>query len=138
MSRFIPDKLRLLVAERARFSCEYCLVQQEDLIFSCQVDHIISLKHGGETVAENLAHSCLPCNVNKGSDVGTIVRPGGRFTRFFNPRKDKWADHFTLSEGIILPKTRIGEATVRIFQFNAPERVLRRQLLMAAGRYPGK
>lgn len=88
MSRSIPDKLRLLVAERAGFACEYCLIGQDDLIFSCQVDHIISLKHDGKTVAENLAYSCLP--------------------------------------------------TVRIFQFNVPERVLRRRLLATAGRYPGR
>ncbi|TAK43160.1 MAG: HNH endonuclease [Saprospiraceae bacterium] len=138
MSRSIPDKLRLLVAERAAFSCEYCHVHQDDLIFSCQVDHIISLKHGGQTREDNLAHSCLTCNVNKGSDIGTVLSSGGRLTRFFNPRKDKWATHFTISSGVIMPKTRIGEATARIFQFNAPERVLRRQLLMAAGRYPGR
>ena len=138
MSRSIPDKLRLLVAERAGFACEYCLVGQDDLIFSCQVDHIISLKHGGKTVAENLAYSCLPCNVSKGSDVGSIVSSQGKFTRFFNPRRDNWSDHFSLSDGIILPKSLIGEATVRIFQFNAPERVLRRRLLATAGRYPGR
>ena len=138
MSRSIPEKLRLLVAERAAFACEYCLLHQDDLIFSCQVDHIISLKHGGQTHEDNLALSCLTCNVNKGSDIGTVLFSGGRLTRFFNPRKDKWAAHFSISEGVILPKTRIGEATARIFQFNAPERVLRRQLLMLAGRYPGK
>ncbi len=136
MSRSIPEKLRLQVARRADFVCEYCLVHQDDLVFSCQIDHIISVKHGGETGVENLANSCLPCNVSKGSDIGTIV--AGRFTRFFNPRRDKWAEHFYVSDGFILPKTPIGEATVRIFQFNAPERVLRRQFLALVGKYPGR
>jgi 5-methylcytosine-specific restriction endonuclease McrA len=107
------------------------------LIFSCQVDHIISLKHEGTSDPENLAYSCLPCNINKGSDVGTIFPDSKRFTRFFNPRKDKWNDHFLISEGEIRPKTKIGEATIRIFQFNAIERVQRRKLLSIAGRYPG-
>lgn len=137
MSRSIPDKLRLMVAKRAGFICEYCLIHQDDLIFSCQIDHIISLKHEGETHPDNLAYSCLSCNVNKGSDVGTIISQSGKFIRFFNPRKDKWPDHFDLSEGLILPKTIIGKATVKIFQFNAPERVLRRKLLAMVNKYPG-
>lgn len=136
MSRNIPEKLRALVAKRAGYACEYCLVHQDDLIFGCQIDHILSLKHGGETIADNLANSCLPDNIYKGSDIGTILLPGRKLTRFFNPRTDKWTDHFTLSEGLILPKTKIGEATVKILQLNSPERVLRRQLLILVGRYP--
>ena len=136
MSRNIPEKLRSLVEKRAGHVCEYCLVHQDDLIFGCQIDHILSLKHGGATHPDNLAYSCLPDNVNKGSDIGTVLLPGKKLTRFFNPRTDKWAEHFTLSDGLILPKTKIGEATVKIFQFNAPERVLRRQLLISAGKYP--
>jgi len=136
MSRNIPDKLRSLVAKRAGYACEYCLVHQDDLIFGCQIDHILSLKHGGETHPDNLAFSCLPDNINKGSDIGTVLLPGKKLTRFFNPRTDKWTEHFTLSEGLILPKTKIGEATVKILQLNSHERVLRRQLLMLVGKYP--
>ncbi len=136
MSRNIPEKLKSLVAKRAGHACEYCLVHQDDLIFGCQIDHILSIKHGGKTLPDNLAYSCLVDNVNKGSDLGTVLLPGKKPIRFFNPRTDKWHEHFELSDGLILPKTKIGEAIVKILQFNSPERVLRRQLLMQAGKYP--
>ena len=37
-----------------------------------QIDHVIAEKHGGETIAENLALSCAVCNKHKGSDIATI------------------------------------------------------------------
>ncbi len=43
--------------------CEYCLIHEDDTFFGCEVDHIISQKHGGPTEPENLAYACLPCNV---------------------------------------------------------------------------
>ncbi len=127
-----------MVSKRAGHVCEYCLVHEDDLVFGCQIDHIFSIKHGGETNPENLAYSCLVDNLNKGSDLGTVLPPGKKLIRFYNPRSDKWNEHFEHSNGSILPKTKIGEATMKILQFNAPERVQRRQLLALAGKYPGK
>lgn len=132
------NKLRQDVAKRAEYCCEYCLMHQDDLVFKCQTDHIISLKHGGPTRSDNLAHSCLICNTNKGSDVGSVDLDTRTFARFFNPRTDRCSEHFDLQGAEILPKTDIGKATVKIFQFNTPERLARRSLLLAIGRYPGK
>ena len=73
MSSYVSAALRRLVAERAAYLCEYCLLHEEDTFFGCEVDHIISEKHGGPTVAENLAYACAFCNRAKGSDVGSIV-----------------------------------------------------------------
>jgi 5-methylcytosine-specific restriction endonuclease McrA len=64
MDRYIPTELRLLVAERANHLCEYCLIHEDDTFVGCQVDHIISLKHGGQTEADNLAYACAFCNRN--------------------------------------------------------------------------
>ena len=96
VSNHISDDLRRLVAARAKYLCEYCLVHEEDTYFGCEVDHIISLKHGGPTTAENLAYACAFCNRQKGSDIGSILWQTGEFIRFFNPRTDRWADHFQL------------------------------------------
>ena len=65
----IPAALRDLVLARARQRCEYCLVHQDVSIYSHEVDHIIALKHGGQTREDNLATACLPCNRSKGSDL---------------------------------------------------------------------
>jgi len=53
MSRYIPDALRALVARRANYRCEYCLIQEEDSIFAHETGHFISLKHGRATEPEN-------------------------------------------------------------------------------------
>ena len=102
---YIGVELRRLVAERAGRLCEYCPIREDDTYFGCEVDHVISEKHGGPTEAGNLAYACLPCNRHKGSDVGSIAASGG-FRRFFNPRADRWADHFRLDESAILPLDR--------------------------------
>ena len=66
-SNSIPAEVRKLVIERASGRCEYCLIHQDFSIYTHEVDHIIAVKHGGETIADNLALSCLSCNRHKGS-----------------------------------------------------------------------
>ncbi len=56
---YISVKTRQLVAQRAEFRCEYCLIHEEDTFFGCEIDHIISKKHGGSNELENLAYACL-------------------------------------------------------------------------------
>lgn len=136
MSRsYINADLRRLVADRADYLCEYCLIPDTNGL-SFQVDHIISVKHGGLTTEDNLALACVFCNLQKGTDLGSIVWQTGELVRFFNPRRDFWGDHFRAEESLIQPLTDIGEVTARIFDFNNNDRILERQALMAVGRYP--
>jgi hypothetical protein len=137
MSRYISSEVRQEVAARADFLCEYCLIAEEDTFFGCEVEHIISLKHGGSSELENLAYACAFCNRHKGSDVGSISELG-EFSRFFNPRVDRWLEHFQLDGSIIKPLTIIGEVTARILQFNHGDQVLERQALIAVKRYPNQ
>ncbi len=81
----IPSSLRQLVFERAQGKCEYCFIHQDVSIYSHEVDHIIALKHGGQTIAENLALSCLPCNRHKGSDLATFDPISNEIAPLFNP-----------------------------------------------------
>jgi 5-methylcytosine-specific restriction endonuclease McrA len=50
MTHYINYDLRQQVAERANFICEYCLLHDDESHFGGEVDHIISLKHGGATL----------------------------------------------------------------------------------------
>jgi hypothetical protein len=95
----------------------------------------VSVKHGGKTILENLALSCSRCNRNKGSDLSTILQDKGPPIPLYNPRTDFWTDHFEVKSGEICPKSEVGEATIKILNFNTPERVLGRQLLIQAGLY---
>ena len=135
---YISADLRRLIAARADSVCEYWLVHSEDTFFGCEIDHIISEKHDGPTHEDNLAYACLVCNRNKGSDIASIVPGTDERVRFFNPRLERWQDHFRLdSDGLtILALTAIGEATSRILGFNDSERLLERQALVQADRYP--
>lgn len=135
---YVPVDLRRLAAGRAGGLCEYCLIAEDDTFLGCQVDHIISEKHGGPTDAGNLAYACCFCNRAKGSDVGSIDWESGQFVRFFNPRTDRWPEHFWLVDARIEGQTPIGVATVRIFAFNADDRLLERRMLQAVNRYPSE
>ncbi|MBM3224895.1 MAG: HNH endonuclease [Candidatus Tectomicrobia bacterium] len=136
MNRYVSDALRRLVSARAEQLCEYCLIDSADTFFGGEVDHIISVKHGGATALDNLAYTCQPCNRNKGSDLGSIDWPSGHLVRFFHPRTDRWADHFRLHGARISPLTTIGEVTARILDFNGEERLQERHGLIAQRRYP--
>ncbi|MDU9049880.1 MAG: HNH endonuclease signature motif containing protein [Candidatus Electrothrix sp. Rat3] len=134
-SRYINPDLRQFVAERAEHLCEYCLIHEDDTYLGCEIDHIISLKHGGISDADNLAYACTFCNRHKGSDVGSVLNDT-EFVRFYNPRQDQWSEHFHLEGLNIRPLTSIGEATAKILLFNAEERLLERESLIEIGRYP--
>ena len=90
MSRYISENLRAEVENRAGGNCEYCRIAIEDTYFGGEIDHIISLKHRGQTDLENLALACQTCNRNKGSDLGSISETSNMLVRFFNPRTDDW------------------------------------------------
>jgi hypothetical protein len=136
MNRHIPDVLRLSVKQRANNCCEYCRINQEDFFFPFEIDHVLSLRHGGETNSENLALSCGICNRYKAADIGTYLDGNRRFVRLFNPREDEWDTHFEVNYGEILSLTNIGRATVKLLDLNNPDRIILRQILMNAGRYP--
>lgn len=137
MNRYISPEVRLEVACRADFLCEYCLIAEEETFFGGEVEHIISLKHGGGSELENLAYACAFCNRHKGSDIGSISE-SGEFSRFFNPRIDLWSAHFQMDRIIIKPVSVVGEVTARILQFNHSDRIMERQALSAVGRYPNE
>lgn len=131
----VPDQLRLLIAMRANYCCEYCLLPQLAALHKHEPDHIVSRQHGGETVIENLALACWLCNRFKGPNVGSFDPETGALTPFFNPRTQKWADHFKLEDGVICPLTPEGRVTVKILRLNDEDRVAERQGLIEAGLY---
>ena len=133
---YIPTALRQFVQERAGGRCEYCLYPQDVAFLAFEVEHIIAEKHGGATTADNLALACPYCNRFKGSDLGSLDPETGQLTPFFDPRTQRWADHFRLDEARIAPLTPEGRVTVAILRLNHPDRIMERQRLIQAGKYP--
>lgn len=93
--RYVSNTIRLAVASRANYCCEYCLIAEADLVYVFQLDHIISLKHGGSSEIDNFAYACSSCNQAKGSDLGTYLPGSKRLIRLFHPRRDRWQQHLT-------------------------------------------
>ena len=131
----VGAQVRREVFARAGDRCEYCLMPAWALLAGCEVDHISSRKHGGLADLSNLALSCARCNRAKGSDVGSVSDSTGAFIRLFNPRIDRWEDHFKLREGGITASTEIGVVTARLLRMNEYERVIERRLLQMLGEY---
>ncbi|HET7089168.1 MAG TPA: HNH endonuclease signature motif containing protein [Anaerolineae bacterium] len=124
----IPATLRAAVVERAGERCEYCHKPQISF-YPHEVDHVVAVKHGGETTLDNLAFACFQCNRYKGSDLASIDPQSGAITPLFNPRTQHWADHFRLDGATIVPLTSEGRATVFLLRLNDPERIQERAVL---------
>jgi hypothetical protein len=132
---YISASLRRFVFDRAQGCCEYCLIPEALALASHHLDHVIAEKHGGETIAENLALSCLLCNQAKGSDIASIDPESGETEKLYHPRKEQWRTHFRIEVGTgeIVPLTAVGRATVRLLKMNRSEELPERQILAELG-----
>ena len=128
--------LRREVRERAEERCEYCLLSESQAVLPHEPDHLIALKHGGQTTSENLALACFECNRFKGSDIASIDTVTGELVSLFNPRTQRWFEHFRLNGAQIIPLTPVGRVTVILLRLNLPSRVEVRRHLVAQARYP--
>ena len=133
---YIPDKLRVLVYQRAAGRCEYCLIHNQDTYKQHEVDHIVAEKHGGVTDADNLCLSCFDCNRHKGSDLASLDLDSQQVVLLFHPRRDSWVTNFALEKALIVPQSPQGRATIRLLQFNTPRRLAEREALHVMGQYP--
>lgn len=59
MSRYISESLKKSVIQRVHNCCEYCLMENDVSFIPHQIEHIISLKHGGTTSFDNLTYACF-------------------------------------------------------------------------------
>jgi len=100
------------------------------------IDHIIARQHGGLTIPENLALSCLHDNTHKGPNIAGIDPLTARITRSFNPRRDRWTRHFRWEGPYLVGRTSDGRTTIIVFAMNHPDAVAVRQSLIEVGLFP--
>lgn len=112
-----------------------CYTRTTDLNLT-KFDHVIALKHRGETVGTNLALACARCNNNKGSDLASPDPLTAEIALLFNPRTQQWRDHFAFDGARIVGLTATARATVELLRLNDPITVEQRQVLMDGGLYP--
>lgn len=97
------------VVGRATDCCEYCLVRQGFVASTHQFDHVIAEKHGGETALDNLALQCTLCNRRKGSDITSVDPDTGDIVSLFNPRTQRWSEHFEIDVFVSSVRRQRGE-----------------------------
>ncbi|MDQ7028132.1 MAG: HNH endonuclease signature motif containing protein [Anaerolineae bacterium] len=129
MSR-ISNKVRSEIRKRANERCEYCQLPEIFSFQPFQVDHILSIKHGGSDKKSNLAWTCANCNNAKGSDLGSYDTETGDLVPFYNPRAQEWHSHFEIDASTIIGKTPEGRVTVLILKMNEIEYVEIRHILI--------
>jgi hypothetical protein len=136
-ARAIPAELRRLVVERAQDRCEYCKLAQAGQEARFHIDHIIPLARGGQTTPDNLALACVSCSLRKGAREMTTDPQTGAIVRLFNPRHDRWEEHFAWQNDVMLVGlTEIGRATVAALDLNRPLILAIRRAEIALGRHP--
>jgi hypothetical protein len=125
--------LRESVRQRASDRCEYCHLPQEFSELHFHIEHVTPRQHGGTEAPENLALACPECNFAKGPNLSGLEPGGRKIVRLFNPRRDKWTQHFRCDGAHIVGKTPIGRASVALLRMNDPERLRIRALLLEVG-----
>ena len=78
----------------------------------------------------------MECNLRKGSDLTAIDPVEGVLAPLFNPRVQRWSEHFTVANASLVGTTPTGRVTVALLRMNDPARFLERQRLILADRYP--
>ncbi|HEY9602853.1 MAG TPA: HNH endonuclease [Allocoleopsis sp.] len=120
MSVYIPEKSRNQIAETDYKRCCYCLTSEANSGIPMTHDHILPISKGGETTVENVCLACRSCNEFKGDATEATDPLTGETFPLFNPRQQKWSDHFAWSsdgtrvEGL----TATGRATIVRLQMN--------------------
>ncbi|NOX63150.1 MAG: HNH endonuclease [Chloroflexi bacterium] len=135
---YISAKLRARVRAQAQHRCGYCLTPEVLVGMEMEIDHIIPLSLGGSDEESNLWLACPQCNRHKGDQVSVVDPVTLELVHIFNPREQKWDEHFTwsLSGEYILGLTPVGRATVSALQLNRAILVEARRFWAQVGRHP--
>lgn len=81
--------------------------------------------------------SCAKCNGFKGANVAALDPLTGDAAKLYNPRRQRWNDHFQLNpNATILGISPEGRTTVNVMRMNESSRLRERKILMLAGEYP--
>jgi HNH endonuclease len=134
----VSDTVRARVREHAQYQCGYCRVEEQYIYAPIEVDHIYPQSEGESDDEENLWLACPRCNGFKGAQIYGVDPATRQRIQLFNPRKQKWSDHFRWGEdhAEIIGITDCGRATVEALQLNFAPNLELRRLFVKAGWYP--
>lgn len=131
----MTDDLRQRVRRRARYRCEYCQLPQSPSDARHQIEHIIADQHKGGDEPSNLALACIHCNLHKGPNIAGLDPVTRELTRLYDPRRDRWREHFAWQGAVLVGLTAIGRTTIEVLAINDRDVVEARETLIAEGRF---
>jgi hypothetical protein len=132
----IPARLRAAVIRRAGNRCEYCGLAQVGQVATFHVDHIRPRAANGPTTLANLALACVSCSLRKSARTAAADPETGIVAPLFNPRSDRWRDHFMWDGTLVLPLTVTGRATAAALALNRSTMLAIRGEETLLGRHP--
>jgi hypothetical protein len=132
----IPVKLRRLVLHRAAGRCEYCQLSQQGQEATFHIDHILPVAVDGQTIAENLALACVSCSLRKAARQTAKDPETGHEVSLFNPRRERWQEHFRWEGVFAIGRTEVGRATITALNLNRPLILAIREEETIRGRHP--
>lgn len=126
------------VSHRAAHRCEYCRAPEAIFNFPFEVEHVIPICNEGIDERSNLALACRSCNIHKAGHLTGFDEVTQEETHLFNPRLDRWEDHFRINRetGVIVAETGIGRATVARLKMNRDTQLTARLQWMRLGLFP--
>jgi 5-methylcytosine-specific restriction endonuclease McrA len=109
----ISDAVRQTVREQAKYLCEYCHSPERLSANRFTVDHVTPRSLEGSDEIGNLALACRRCNERRYNFVAGIDPETQEIIPIFNPRRQKWEEHFAWTENgtVIQGVTPTGRAT---------------------------
>jgi hypothetical protein len=134
----IPEDIRRRVRASAHDRCGYCLSPQRLVMGWLEIEHIVPKSKQGLDEEPNLWLACRLCNNLKNDQTEGLDSESGQTIPLFNPRRQRWVEHFEWSEDgtRILGRTPCGRATVIALQLNNLIAVTVRREWVAAGWHP--
>lgn len=124
------------VRGRAQHRCEYCQMHESLQGAQFHLEHAIPRSRGGSDEVDNLAWACPSCNLRKSDRIEALDPDSQLSVPLFNPRQDRWEEHFGWADYHLAGKTPIGRATAAALEFNTPRRLLIRQVESAFELFP--
>ncbi len=136
----ISKDLDAKIRRQAKNRCGYCLNPQDLIPFKLEIEHLYPQALGGKTVESNLWLACRECNAHKATKIKAIDRLTQKTVKLFNPRQQKWYEHFEFSQDFseIIGKTPCGRATVDALQMNNIYQTTARLSWSETGKFPPK
>jgi len=138
MPHKISEAIRRAVRQRADFLCEYCHASEKWQYVSFTIEHVLPAAMGGKNNLENLALGCFACNRRKSNKTKARDPVTRQQVRLFNPRTQKWSEHFIWAEdkAHIVGLTPAGRATISRLDLNRDRLVKIRLADLEVWRHP--